>query len=111
LTYTNKPNNLSFLLTDEVINLISRGMTHLVFRNGPVEDMHTNGQLSQEDMKTLNKYMVNNLATLFTAIKYERWYELGKMFSYLGLYGGDWDKAELDEQWCAELNIPNVSPV
>ena len=36
-------------------------MTHYAFRNGPVEDMHANGQLSQQDMKTLNKYMVNRI--------------------------------------------------
>ena len=50
------------LLRRENIDAISKAITHFIFRNGPVEDMHTNNQLSEKDMKTLNKYMVNRIA-------------------------------------------------
>ena len=32
----------------ENIDAISKAVTHYAFRNGPVEDMHANGQLSQQ---------------------------------------------------------------
>lgn len=52
----------------ENIDWISKTLIHYLFRNGPVEDMQTNKQLSQNDMKTLNKYMVNKLAGLLKLI-------------------------------------------
>lgn len=54
-------NSRERLLRRENIDAISKAVTHYAFRNGPVEDMHANGQLSQQDMKTLNKYMVNRI--------------------------------------------------
>ena len=61
------------LLKRENIEMLSKMITHFAFRNGPVEDMHANNQLSQEDMKILNKYMVNRIAGLLTAIADEDW--------------------------------------
>ena len=46
---------------------ISLRLTHYAFRNGSVEDMYTNAKLTQEDMKTINKYMVNRLAGILSA--------------------------------------------
>ena len=43
------------------ISDLAKAITVEVFRNGPVEDMHAAGKLSEEDMKTLNKYMVSEL--------------------------------------------------
>ena len=71
-------------------------MTHYAFRNGPVEDMHANGQLSQQDMKTLNKYMVNRIAGLLSAAMDGSWLQLEQLFSYYRFFGGDWDAAEPD---------------
>ena len=50
------------LLRPENIDSFAKAVTHYAFRNGPVEDMHTEKKLSQDDMRTLNKYMVNRLA-------------------------------------------------
>ena len=38
------------VLTDEMINSLSKAMTGYCFRSGSIEDMHANGQLSQDDM-------------------------------------------------------------
>ena len=46
------------VLTDEMINSLSKAMTGYCFRSGSIEDMHANGQLSQDDMCLLNKEMV-----------------------------------------------------
>ena len=54
------------------------------------------GQLSQQDMKTLNKYMVNRIAGLLAAAMDGSWLQLEQLFSYYRFFGGDWDAAEPD---------------
>ena len=55
------------LLKEENISKIAKALTHFAFRNGPVEDLHANPtkNLTDEDMKMLNKFMVNRLAYIF----------------------------------------------
>jgi len=89
-------NSRERLLQREHIDAISKAVTHYAFRNGPVEDMHANGQLSQQDMKTLNQYMVNRVAGLLTAAMDGNWLQLEQLFSYYRFFGGDWDPAEPD---------------
>jgi hypothetical protein len=50
------------------ITKIAKAITHFSFRNGPIEDMHAdrNKNITDEDMKVLNKYMVNRLAYIFS---------------------------------------------
>lgn len=88
------------LLTKSNINMISKAVTHFAFRNGPIEDMHAhpNNQLSETDMKTLNKFMVNRLAYIFTLIIEERWVEFDFLIRTTNMiYGNDWDEAEPDD--------------
>lgn len=84
------------LLQESKIETISIALTHYLFRNGPVEDMHTNGKLNQEDMKTLNKYMVNRLAGLLKLICDNDWIKIALLLERYNLYGKDWDKIEYD---------------
>jgi hypothetical protein len=50
------------------IDIAARGLTNFIFREGPIEDMHSNNQLSQDDMKQLNIFMVNRLAFILAFI-------------------------------------------
>lgn len=84
------------LLKRENIDMISKAVTHFIFRNGPIEDMHANNQLSQKDMKTLNKYMVNRIAGLLTAIADNNWLQLELLLAYYRPFGTEWDAAEPD---------------
>lgn len=67
-------------------------------RNGPVEDIHAEGRLSQEDMKRINKHMVNRIAFILWLIADEKWISLYAI-SQLKLLsdGGGWDKPEPDD--------------
>ena len=56
--------------------------------------MHAAGKLTQDDMKILNKYMVNHLAGILVAIHEERWQYLESLYAYFHLFGTDWDEAE-----------------
>lgn len=77
---------------------MAKAITHFAFRNGPIEDIHANNQLSQEDMKTLNKFMVNRLAYICECILTEKWEEISflvKLYDFM--YGHDWDEATPDD--------------
>lgn len=80
------------LLKKDNIDIVSIALTHYLFRNGPVEDMHSNGQLSQEDMKTLNKFMVNRIAGLLKTIDNGEWLKLELLLNFYKLFGNEWDK-------------------
>ncbi|WP_367666376.1 hypothetical protein [Clostridium sp.] len=52
----------------DIIHKLSVVTAHYAYRNGPIEDMHSDGKLSENDMKELNKFVVNKLAYIFTLI-------------------------------------------
>lgn len=84
------------LCKSENINWLSKAITHQVFREGPVEDMHGKGQLSQEDMKTLNKYMVDNIGMMLAAAFAGDWLMLELWLSYYKTYSQNWDNPDVD---------------
>lgn len=75
---------------------MAKAITNFIFRNGPVEDMHSNNLLTQGDMKTVNKYMVNRIAGLITAIADNKWLHLEVLLSHYQLFRTEWDKVEPD---------------
>lgn len=88
------------ILVEDNIDMISKAITHFALRNGPVEDMHADpdSQLSESDMKTLNKYMVNRLAYVFKLIIENRWMEFDYLIKSIDFWSGhNWDKAEPDD--------------
>lgn len=74
------------LLNEKNIDSIAIGLTHYLFRNGPVEDMHSEGKLSQNDMKTLNKFMVNRIDGLLQTINKGEWLKLELLLDYYTTY-------------------------
>lgn len=76
---------------------ISCALSHYCFRNGPIEDMHVEGKLSQDDMKELNKYCNDKIFTFLTMMKNN---EIGKLLGIInhGIECGQkWDNAEYKE--------------
>lgn len=76
----------------KLVSDAAKAITLFAFRNGPVETMHSNGKLNQEDMKTLNKFTADKLALVFDLIFNNRWAELEIL---IGTYEGrcdHWDK-------------------
>lgn len=80
------------LLSEDNRDFIPIALTHYLFRNGPVEDMHADGKLSQDDMKTLNKFMVNRIAGLLQVINNGEWLKLELLLNYYRNFGTNWDK-------------------
>ncbi len=91
------------LMKSENIDWLAKALTHYVFRLGPVEDMHADNKLTQEDMKMLNKYMVNKFAVLLKLLMDKDFFKLEILLNYLSMYGKDWDKAEFDMEDVDEI--------
>lgn len=91
------------LLDKANMDRITIALTHYIFRNGPVEDMHANNQLSENDMKKLNKFMVNQLYNILSLIYEGDWVKLEVLFNILSFYGRDWDKPECDMEEIDQL--------
>lgn len=91
-------------LMEKDVAEISKAVAHYVFRNGPIEDMHANGQLSDGDMKILNKYMNNRIATLLHLLKEQDWLRLALFLDSYKYYGTEWDKPELQIEELDKVN-------
>ena len=89
-------------LKEDTINMIAKALTEYAFRSGPIEDIHSDdyggSRITQEEMKQLNKYMVNKLATVLTALSRGKIDEVlnGLALSYR--YATHWDKADILEK-------------
>ena len=85
------------VLTEQMIDGLSKGLTQYIFRSaGPVERMHVAGKLSQDDMKTLNKDMVNKLAGIFVMLQKGELDKLDEVLSLGARMSSHWDTAEPD---------------
>lgn len=94
------------MISNENITKISKAVVHFAFRNGPIEDRHADVKknITDEDMKKLNKYMVNRIAYIFTLILEDRWLEFNFLVEQLDfMFGKHWDEAILDDGGMREL--------
>ena len=80
----------------ETIDMLSKGITQFAFRSGPVEEMHSKGKLTQKDMKTLNKFMINHIAGLLQTIFNGDVEKALKVLTFYASLSYDWDKANPD---------------
>ncbi|MCI8410913.1 MAG: hypothetical protein HFJ40_00360, partial [Clostridia bacterium] len=63
-----------------------------------VEDMHGNGKLSQQDMKILNKFMVDRIAGILETIYEGDWLKLELLLDFYSNFGTNWDKPNPDKK-------------
>ena len=77
------------------LNFMAKAATAYAFRNGPVEDMHAAGQLSDADMKLLNKTMVDRLGEIFQLMHEGREEDLQDMLLFSYQCAEDWDDVDL----------------
>lgn len=92
------------IINDMDIDAVSKAITHFAFRNGPIENMHSMGQLTEEDMKILNRFMVNRIAGLLDTMRKGEWLKLDILLHYYNtFFGTEWDKAEIDTKEIDEL--------
>lgn len=92
------------IMSMDMLTPISKAITHFAFRNGPVEDMHADGKLSDKDMMVLNKFMVNRMAYVFSLIINEKWAEFEFLIEQTDrFYGHEWDDPVPDDGGTREI--------
>ncbi|MFG6497564.1 hypothetical protein P8610_19535 [Fictibacillus sp. UD] len=104
---------LEFLAGQDYIRNLAIGLTQYSFRSGPIEDMHSGtnpkhatedtsleniSQLSQEDMKKLNKYMVDKLGFLLHLLVEGRYFEMATLLQFPILLGSQWDSPNIEKE-------------
>lgn len=82
---------MKFTLNEETIDSISKAITQFAFRSGPIEDMYARNKLTQKDMKALNKFMVNRIAGLLSAISKGDIANVLKVLTFYASLSSDWD--------------------
>lgn len=84
------------LINRDNIDSLAKAITQYAFRSGPVEQIHIEGKLTDKDMKTLNKYMVNRIAGLLQKAFDGEWEEMTNVFAFYVKLCDGWDKAVPD---------------
>lgn len=80
----------------ETIDMLSKGITQYAFRSGLIEEMQTKNKLTQKNMETLNKDMVNRIAGLLTVISNGDIVKALKVLTFYASLSSDWDSAKPD---------------
>lgn len=85
---------------EDYVRTLPIALAHFCFRNGPVEDMHAAPEvgLTDEHMKTLNKYMVDKLGLFVACLACEDERALVRILTPQMLYGSHWDSPDLYEE-------------
>ena len=87
---------------NNAINFLAKAITGYCFRNGIVEDYHADGCLNDEQMKALNKYMVNRIGFLLQLYVDGRKDDIEKVIGWHGKMCEHWDDIDITEP-AAEL--------
>jgi len=86
-----------WFLDAENIDAIAKSITNYVFRQGPVENIHTTGKpITDCDMKAINIYMVNHIAGLLACAVDGNWVKLRLLVDYFNKGKSEWEPAELE---------------
>ncbi|NLL51622.1 MAG: hypothetical protein GX248_02830 [Peptococcaceae bacterium] len=88
------------ILKNQNLNMITTAIMHFIFQSGPIKAMFTcrNRQLSEDDLRIINKFMINRLAYVFKLIIEDRWIEFDFLVrSIYEIYGHEWDEPEPDD--------------
>ncbi len=75
----------------------AKALVVLAFRNGPIENVHASGRITEDEMKEINKHAVNTLYRLIALKRRSK----GKYIKELdfGLrYARNWDDPEEDPE-------------
>ena len=79
-----------YLCQPKHINDMARAIA-LYLRNGVLEDIHADGNLSQSNMKDINIEAANKIAGLLTLVAEDDWIRLMLFYVYHGIQISDWD--------------------
>jgi hypothetical protein len=103
-------NSKKNMLDNSKAEVWAKAIVHFIFRNGPVEDIHSKGNLTDEDMKVINKYMLDQMTGLVLSMQKGEWFILEQMAQFYLNFGTQWDPADLTHyNKEKEITIENIS--
>lgn len=79
----------------DLVNRLAKGITGYSFRNGIVEDFHADGCLSNDQMKQLNKYMVDRMGYVLYLLFENKVTDLDILLGFHIITTSDWDNVDL----------------
>ena len=85
----------------KLANEFAKSSVFYAFRDGPIEDVHASGRISDEEMEKINRYMVNRLGEIFYLLSAGRGVDLDTLLFFPEICSSDWndtDLSELEEQ-------------
>ena len=77
----------------KTIDMLSKGITQFAFRSGPIEKMHAENKLTQNDMEILNKFMTNCIAGLLQTVFNGDIDKALKVLTFYASLSLNWDKS------------------
>lgn len=80
---------------DDHCKWLAKLLTIHGYRNSPIEDIHAEGRISQEEMKHLNKTIYNQIYTLLYLMNSKSSGFWNSWYFHSGGWGDDWDQPEL----------------
>jgi hypothetical protein len=86
----------SALLEDPDIDMLAKAITQYAFRSGVVEDMHSEGKLTDADMKELNIFFANRMAGILVKVFAGEWLQISALADFYSTLSADWDRVEPD---------------
>ena len=89
----------NWLQSEEFRNRLAIAVTHFAFRNGPIEEIHENPDknITDADMKRLNKYMVNAMASILKLFSTQDFPKILSLALTSEVFGYNWDKPDTIE--------------
>ncbi|MDR1245668.1 MAG: hypothetical protein LBK57_01405 [Clostridiales Family XIII bacterium] len=84
------------LLENQNIDALAKAITQYAFRSGVVEDMHSDGKLSDADMKALNIFFSNRVAGILAKAFAGEWLQILLLFDFYKTLSAGWDRVEPD---------------
>ena len=84
------------LMSPESADALAIALSHYIYRDGPIEDYHADGKLSNDEMMAQNKYTTNKIAGILYLLKSGQWVAVEYLLSLYMLNGDKWDAPEID---------------
>jgi hypothetical protein len=97
------------LIKKQGLDQISKALTKFAFRDTElIENIHCRGGLTQEDMKNINKLLVNRFGYLAYLVICGKWFELYYLVADYSMSTSNWDSCDPDDDGNAQRALNNL---
>jgi hypothetical protein len=95
-------------MRESPLELEAKGLTAIAFRNGPIEDIHSKGKISQSEMKHIMKHAVNWLWYLLSLKETNPILYLAMVCMNAQIYASQWDEPVVSKRCGKRLMLLKI---